>query len=388
MRKFIPKLSPAVCNRFILNLPINSNLERKLPVMGKAIVQFRNVTKTYHTKGQTVTALDDINLEIKQGEIFGIIGLSGAGKSTFLRSINRLEVPQSGSIRVGDIEMATLTGKELRAARRKIGMIFQHFNLLSSRTVFGNIAFPMEVAGAAPAAIKKRVLELAELVGLSDKLHNYPAQLSGGQKQRVGIARALANHPEILLSDEATSALDPQTTHSILKLLRDVNQRLGITIILITHQIEVIKEICDSVAILENGRIIETGPVVEIFSNPQTEIARNFIRTATNDKIPDNLQALIDSQTDRQTGKLLRIFFRGDSAREPVITSLIRHYNLVVNILYANLDFIQDTPFGSLIVNLDGDKENLQAAMAFLHEQGCRIEVLKDVESPASQSVD
>jgi D-methionine transport system ATP-binding protein len=356
--------------------------------MDKAIVQFRNVNKTYCTKDQTITALCDIDLEISQGEIFGIIGLSGAGKSTFLRSINRLEIPQSGSIRVGDTEMTTLTGKELRSARRKIGMIFQHFNLLASRTVFGNIAFPLEVAGATPTAIKQRVLELADLVGLSDKLNNYPAQLSGGQKQRVGIARALANHPEILLSDEATSALDPQTTHSILKLLRDVNQRFGLTIILITHQIEVIKEICDSVAILENGRIIESGPVVQIFANPQTDIARDFIRTATNDKIPENLQSLLQSQAGVANGQLLRIFFRGESAKKPMITSLIRNLNLVVNILYANLDFVHDTPFGSLIVNLDGAKENIEAATAFLQEQGCRIEVLNNVDSPTLQSAD
>jgi D-methionine transport system ATP-binding protein len=356
--------------------------------MGKAIVQFRNVNKTYHTKNQTVDALRDINLEINQGEIFGLIGLSGAGKSTFLRSINRLEIPESGSIRVDDTEMTTLTGKALRSARRKIGMIFQHFNLLASRTVLGNIAFPLEVAGAAPAAIRQRVLELADLVGLSDKLNNYPGQLSGGQKQRVGIARALANDPEILLSDEATSALDPQTTRSILTLLRDVNRRLGLTIILITHQIEVIKAICDSVAILENGQIIESGPVVQIFADPQTDIARDFIRTATNDQIPENLQALIQSQARSENGKLLRIFFRGGRAREPVITSLIRHFDLTVNILYANLDFIQDTPFGSLIVNLDGAKEHIAAAMNFLQEQGCRIEVLDHVESTAHHSAD
>lgn len=353
--------------------------------MGTAIVQFRDVNKTYHTKEQTIDALRNINLDINQGEIFGIIGLSGAGKSTLLRSINRLEVPQSGSIRVGDTEMTTLKGKALRSARRKIGMIFQHFNLLSSRTVFGNIAFPLEIAGASPAQIEQRVNELAELVGLSDRLHNYPSQLSGGQKQRVGIARALANRPEILLCDEATSALDPQTTHSILKLLRDVNQRLGLTIILITHQIQVIKEICDSVAIIEDGQIIESGSVVQIFSNPQTEIAREFIRTATNDKIPENLQALIHSQTGVGTGNLLRIFFRGEAAKEPIITSLIRHFNLDVNILYANLDFVHNTPFGSLIVDLNGADEDVRQATTFLQEQGCRIEVLNGVESATIQ---
>jgi len=354
--------------------------------VGTAIVKFHNVTKTYRSKDQTVTALRNINLEIKRGEIFGIIGLSGAGKSTLLRSINRLEIPQSGSIIVGDTEMTTLTGKNLRLARRKIGMIFQHFNLLSSRTVYGNIAFPLEVAGTPPAEIKKRVLELAELVGLSDKLNNYPAQLSGGQKQRVGIARALANHPEILLCDEATSALDPQTTHSILQLLRDVNRRLGLTIILITHEIQVIKEICDSVAVIKNGQIIECGPVVQLFANPRTEIAREFIRTATHDKIPENLQTLIHSNPGE--GNLVRIFFQGEAAKEPVITSLIRRFNLDVNILYAKLDFIQDTPFGSLIVDLNGTDDNVQTAMAYLQELGCRIEVLNGVESTTLQSAD
>lgn len=353
--------------------------------MSETIIQLKQVSKTYHTKNETVVALDNVNLEIKKGEIFGIIGLSGAGKSTLIRSINQLEVPQSGSIRIGAIEMTKLTRKELRMARRKIGMIFQHFNLLSSRTVYGNIAFPMEVAGASSADIKRRVLELAELVGLSDKLNNYPSQLSGGQKQRVGIARALANRPDILLCDEATSALDPQTTHSILKLLRDVNQRFGLTIILITHEIHVVKEICDSVAIIENGQIVESGSLVQLFLNPQTEVARNFIRTAINDKIPENLRELIHSRTG--AGNLLRIYFHGEAAKEPIITSLIRNFKLDVNILYANLDFIHDTPFGSLIVDLTGAEKEIPAAIGFLEQQGCRIEVLNGVESATNQSV-
>lgn len=348
--------------------------------MNETIIQIKQVSKSYQNKNETVVALDNVDLEIKKGEIFGIIGLSGAGKSTLIRTINQLEIPQSGSIRVDDIEITTLAGKELRTARRKIGMIFQHFNLLSSRTVFGNIAFPLEVAGTPRSEIKQRVLELAEIVGLTDKLQNYPAQLSGGQKQRVGIARALANRPEILLCDEATSALDPQTTRSILKLLRDLNQSLGLTIVLITHEIQVVKEICDSVAILENGRIIESGPLVQLFLDPQTEIARKFIRTATNDTIPENLKALIHTQTQSGNGNLLRIFFRGETAKEPIITSLIRRFDLSVNILYANLDFIHDTPFGSLIVDLNGDEAQVPAAIAFLRDQGCRIEVLNGVE--------
>lgn len=354
--------------------------------MSETIIQFKQVSKTYHSEKDTVVALRDVDLEIKKGEIFGIIGLSGAGKSTLIRSINQLEIPQTGSVIVQGVDITKLVGNDLREARRKIGMIFQHFNLLSSRTVFDNIGFPLEVAGYKPSDIKKRVLELLDLVGLSDKMTAYPSQLSGGQKQRVGIARALANHPEILLCDEATSALDPQTTISILKLLRDINRRFGLTIVLITHEINVIKEICDSVAIINNGQIIESGPVVQLFSNPQTEIAQDFIRTATNDKIPENLQALIHSQTGAGAGNLLRIFFQGEAAKEPIITSLIRRFNLNVNILFANLDFIHDTPFGSLIVDLTGAREDVPAAIAFLREQGCRIEVLNGVESATLKS--
>lgn len=354
--------------------------------MSETIIQFKQVSKIYHNKKETVVALSNIDLEIKKGEIFGIIGLSGAGKSTLIRSINHLEIPQSGNVIVQGVDITKLEGKELREARRKIGMIFQHFNLLSSRTVFDNIGFPLEVAGYKSSDIKQRVLELLDLVGLSDKMNAFPSQLSGGQKQRVGIARALANRPEILLCDEATSALDPQTTISILKLLRDINRRLGLTIVLITHEINVIKEICDSVAILENGQIIESGPVVQLFSNPQTEIARDFIRTATNERIPENLQALIHSQTSAGTGNLLRVFFRGEAAKEPIITSLIRHYNLDVNILFANLDFVQDTPFGSLIIDLSGNVENVKSGIGFLQEQGCRIEVLSGVESATYKS--
>ncbi len=354
--------------------------------MSETLIQLKQVSKAYHNEKETIAALIDVDLEIKSGEIFGIIGLSGAGKSTLLRSINQLEIPQSGNVLVKGVDITKLVGNELREARRKIGMIFQHFNLLSSRTVFDNIGFPLEVAGYKPAEIKQRVLELLDLVGLSDKMNAFPSQLSGGQKQRVGIARALANHPEILLCDEATSALDPQTTISILNLLRDINRRFGLTIVLITHEINVIKEICDSVAIIDNGQIIESGPVVQLFSDPQTEIARDFIRTATNDKIPENLQVLIHSQAGAGTGNLLRIFFRGEAAKEPIITSLIRHFNLEVNILYANLDFINDTPFGSLIVEITGTVENVSAAIVFLREQGCRIEVLSGVEPATYKS--
>ncbi len=348
--------------------------------MTDSIIEFQKVTKIYQQKDVQVVALRDVDLQIARGEIFGIIGLSGAGKSTLLRSINRLEVPQSGTVTVDGNDITKLSGNDLRQARRKIGMIFQHFNLLTSRTVRDNIAFPLEVAGVAPDRIEERVQELAELVGLADKLNAYPAQLSGGQKQRVGIARALANQPQILLCDEATSALDPQTTGSILELLRDVNQRFGLTIVLITHEIQVIKAICDSMAMIEDGRIVEHGPVVEVFANPRTAIARRFIASALHGEVPRGLLSRPDRSREGEEGELVRISFLGEVAREPIIASLIRQFGVNVNILHANLDFIKDTPFGSLLIELTGPSDKIAQSLAYLTSQGLRIEVIRDGE--------
>ncbi len=342
------------------------------------MIELDHVTKVYHQKNTNVVALDDVSLTIAKGEIFGIIGLSGAGKSTLIRVINRLETPQSGSVRIQGADITALKGSGLRKARQRIGMIFQHFNLLNSRTVFGNIAFPLEIAGVKLAAVAARVNELAELVGLSSKLDAYPSQLSGGQKQRVGIARALANHPEILLCDEATSALDPQTTQSILKLLQELNQNFGITIVLITHEIQVIKEICDSVAVIEDGHIVESGPILKLFTRPDTEIARRFIGVALNRDV--TLDASYLSAAPRgECRQLIRIDFIGEAARSPIIASVIGRFEVEVNILHAHMDSIKETPFGSLIVEMAGTAANIEASLQYLTELGIRIEVLPDV---------
>jgi len=345
--------------------------------MSSPMIELENVTKIYGQGDKRVVALADVSLKIQKGEIFGIIGLSGAGKSTLIRCINKLEEPQAGTIRLAGQEITKLKGKELRAARRKIGMIFQHFNLLSSRTVYGNIAFPLEIAGVKPKEREERVNSLMELVGLSEKRNAYPAELSGGQKQRVGIARALANNPEVLLCDEATSALDPETTKSILRLLQDVNRRFGLTIVLITHQMEVIKEICDTVAVIEEGRIVEQGPVVDLFARPRSVAARRFMKGVLHTEIPPEIQERIlsASAADRR-GKTVRISFIGEVAARPIISSMIRQYHVEANILYANLDFIKNNPFGSLIVEITGADADVEAALNYLHIQGLQTEVL------------
>ncbi len=355
--------------------------------MTMTMIHFNNVTKIYGDGDNQVVALQDVHLEVRQGEIFGIIGLSGAGKSTLVRCINKLEVPQNGTIEIGNYNMTQLTGKNLRQARREIGMIFQHFNLLANRAVFGNIAYPLEIAGVNRNDLKKRVEELAELVSLSDKLKFYPAQLSGGQKQRVGIARALANRPNVLLCDEATSALDPETTKSILNLLLDVNQRFGLTIVLITHEINVIKEICDTVAVIENGKIIEHGAVAEIFTNPKTDATRGLIKSVLHTEIPPEIkQRKIIVHQPKWTGKTVHISFIGEVAGEPVITSLIRKFNVDVNIIYANLDFIKDIPFGSLVIEITEANGNVDQSLQYLTQQGLKIEVLNSVESTTLES--
>ena len=271
------------------------------------VIEIRNLTKIFRNGHNEVRALDDVSLHVKPGEIFGIIGLSGAGKSTLVRCVNMLERPQSGTVLVDGIDITRLGKRELRSARQRIGMIFQHFNLLSSRTVFGNVAFPLEIAGVPKQEIKSRVIELLELVGLQDKIDSYPSQLSGGQKQRVGIARALANRPKVLLCDEATSALDPETTASVLELLQDINRQMGLTILLITHEMQVIQQVCDRVAVIENGKIVESGPVLDVFTKPKTEQARRLVRGVIDIDIPlDLLERHCNSDS-----MLLKISFIG-----------------------------------------------------------------------------
>lgn len=341
------------------------------------MIELQHIDKIYHTSSGDLHALKDINLTINEGEIFGIIGLSGAGKSTLVRCINMLEKPTSGKVIVDGQEMTALGEEQLRKARQNIGMIFQHFNLLSSRTVFGNIAFPLEIQGLDKAAIQKKVEPLLDLVGLKDRADHYPSQLSGGQKQRVGIARALASNPKVLLCDEATSALDPQTTESILNLLRDINKRLHITIVMITHQMNVVKEICDRVAVIENGEIIEQGSMVDIFTNPQKATTREFVASIQHNDLPDFVRKL-DIHKDYKAGDkaLVSLSFIGDSAGEPIVSVLIKEYDTNVNILTANIENLQDTPFGTLLIEVEGDEAHLKKALDYLHERKVKDEVI------------
>jgi D-methionine transport system ATP-binding protein len=341
------------------------------------LIELQHIDKVYHTASGDLHALKDINLTINEGEIFGIIGLSGAGKSTLVRCINMLEKPTSGKVMVDGQEMTALGEEQLRKARQNMGMIFQHFNLLSSRTVFGNIAFPLEIQGMDKAAIQKKVEPLLDLVGLKDRADHYPSQLSGGQKQRVGIARALASDPKVLLCDEATSALDPQTTESILNLLRDINKRLHITIVMITHQMNVVKEICDRVAVIENGEIIEQGSMVDIFTNPQKATTKEFVASIQHNDLPDFVKKL-DIHKDYKAGDkaLVSLSFIGDSAGEPIVSVLIKDYDTNVNILTANIETLQDTPFGTLLIEVEGDEDHLKKALDYLHERKVKDEVI------------
>lgn len=335
------------------------------------MIEIRNLTKTYRTKGTLVTAVDDVSLTINQGEVFGIVGYSGAGKSSLLRCLNMLEKPTSGQVLIDQTDLTSLPLAQLRQIRQSIGMIFQHFNLMSNRTVFGNIAYPMEVAGKSKEEIAERIAELLELVGLSDKANAFPSELSGGQKQRVGIARALANSPKVLLCDEATSALDPMTTSSILELLREINQRLGLTIVLITHEMEVVKEICHRVAIMANGNVIEEGHVYEIFARPQQLLTKQFVRTVIDLQLPDHLL------TQRaEESELVRILFQAEQAEKPVIHTLIRTFNVQANILHGKIEYIQGRPLGVFILQLTGEKQERQQALGYLEQATAETEVI------------
>ena len=340
------------------------------------MITFENITKTYGGKTH-VQALKGISLTIHDGEIFGIIGKSGAGKSTLVRCINMLEKPTTGKVIIDDKELTAMSDSQLRAERKNIGMIFQHFNVLSSRTVFDNIAFPLELAGASKEVIRSKVDSLLELVGLTDRQFNYPSQLSGGQKQRVGIARALASDPKILLCDEATSALDPQTTKSILELLKDINKRLGITIVIITHEMAVIKEICDRVAVIEGGVIKEQGRVIDVFTNPQSETMKEFVKSVINMELPEGIKKLgVTDQPSPDRDMLVRFRFKGAATNEPLVVNIARKFNLDVSVLYGNIDYIQDVPFGYLIVVIMGDMKAQTEAYSYIKTQPVESEVL------------
>ncbi len=327
------------------------------------MIKIKDLKKVYESKGEALEALKNINLNIEKGDIFGIIGLSGAGKSSLLRCINMLEKPTSGKVLIKNIDITSMNPKSLREVRKKIGMIFQHFNLLMHSTVYDNIAFPLKLSGYDKGKIDKRVNELLEVVDLLDKKNVYPAQLSGGQKQRVGIARALANDPEIILSDEATSALDPTTTQSILQLLKEINQKLGITIVVITHEMDVIKNICNKVAVMENGVIVEEGKVIDIFTNPKTNTAKKFLKEEN-----INISKDIGLNNKGVKEKILKISFLGEKAHEPILSNMVKRYHVDANIIAGNIESIQDTYFGNLVVKVSGTEEAVTSSLHYLKE--------------------
>lgn len=322
--------------------------------MSETLIAVKNLVKEY---GNGVRALDQIDLEIGQGDIFGIIGMSGAGKSTLVRCLNNLEKPTEGTVEIQGRELSKMKGRTLRKERQKISMIFQHFNLLMQKNVLDNICFPLEIAGVKKKQAKERARELLEIVGLSDKAKSYPVQLSGGQKQRVAIARALTNNPDILLCDEATSALDPQTTQSILELLQTINKEYGITIVIITHEMSVVQKICNKVAILEKGKLAEAGAVTKIFANPESAVAKKML-------FGD------EGETKEMKGKhLIRVVFSENSSFEPVIGNMILHFKQPVNILYADTKDIQGTATGEMILQLPDQPEIAEQMSAYLRDR-------------------
>jgi D-methionine transport system ATP-binding protein len=335
------------------------------------MIEVKKLVKVYETKKGSVTGVDQVSLRVEKGEIYGIVGYSGAGKSSLLRCLNLLEKPTSGEILIDGVELTSLNKSELRKARLKIGMIFQHFHLVSAKTVSENIAFALKAAGTPKAEITERVLELLNMVGLSDKKDVHPAQLSGGQKQRVGIARALANNPSVLLCDEATSALDPSTTRSILSLLKKINRELGITIVLITHEMEVVKTICDRMAVMQNGKIIEEGNVYELFANPQQTLTQDFVNSILQFELPERL-------LEKRDGKLIKIYFQGEIAEQGVISDVFQRFKVKGNILHGKIEYIQDIPLGIFIMEVSGDKQELERAIDYIASRTKNLEVIED----------
>ncbi|MEZ7757545.1 ATP-binding cassette domain-containing protein [Granulicatella adiacens] len=348
------------------------------------MIKLENIDVTFKQGIKVVNAVKNVSLHVEPGDIYGIIGYSGAGKSTLVRTINLLQRPTKGNVVVNGVNLLKLKPKGLRAARKKIGMIFQHFNLMNTLSVFDNVAFPLKKSGKTKSEIEEKVLSLLELVGLEDKVNSYPRQLSGGQKQRVAIARALANDPDVLLCDEATSALDPKTTYSILELLQKVNVQLGITIVIITHEMQVVKEICNKVAVMEEGEVIEQGSVLEIFTNPERDLTKDFIDTATH--INQGIETVLSHEQllNLQEGDyLVKISFVGASTGEPLITKLSTQFQVAANILFANVEIIQDTPVGTLLVGLSGEKSGIENALSYIKEQGVSVDVLEESKGGA-----
>lgn len=331
------------------------------------MIVLEDVNKEFGKKNEKkVHALQNINLTINKGEIFGVVGFSGAGKSTLLRSVNLLERPTSGKVFINNIDMMAMPPKDLRKQRKKIGMIFQQYNLLHAKNIFQNVAMPLVLEKRPKAEIEKRVSELLTFVGLADRAKHYPEQLSGGQKQRVGIARALATNPDILLCDEATSALDPNTTVAVLDLLRKVRDEFGVTILMITHEMNVIKDICDRVAVMENGKIVEQGSVIDVFTEPQTEITESFVRTVLNSDIPKSIKSLIEEQSITGDPGFYRVIFKGFSTGSPLLSETAKKFEVDINVVHGMITELQDTPFGNLVVNFSGEQSEVERAIQYM----------------------
>ena len=341
------------------------------------MITLNNVSVTFKGKETTIKAVENVQLTIEKGDVFGIVGYSGAGKSTLVRTINLLQRPSEGSVIVSGQDLLSLKPKELRAARKKIGMIFQHFNLMGSRTIAENVAYPLRKSGLTKPQIKEKVAALLQLVGLTDKSSAYPSQLSGGQKQRVAIARSLANDPEVLLCDEATSALDPKTTLSILELLKELNKKLALTIFIITHEMQVVKEICNKVAVMEDGHVVEEGDLVSIFTEPKERITKDFINTSTH--VDQALESILKHPTllDLQTNDVLaNISYVGASTSDPLIATLTTRFGITTNILFGNVEILQETPVGNLIVVLSGEPGRRDKALAYLQSKNVKVTLI------------
>ena len=346
------------------------------------MIELRHISKDFGTGEHAVHAVQDVSLTVETGEIFGIIGFSGAGKSTLVRCINLLERPTSGEVLLDGQELTALPPKQLRQARKKIGMIFQHFNLMPSRTVAGNVAYPLRGSGLSREQIAAKVQSLLELVGIGDKADAFPSQLSGGQKQRVAIARALANDPSVLLCDEATSALDPQTTKAILHLLRDLNAKLGLTIVLITHEMAVVREICHRVAVMEHGRVAEQGEVFNVFVDPRQDITRSFIRTTSNLQKVEELIAADSPVTRLKPGELIiRLSYVQRNAAEPLISVVTKLFDGSLNIIFADINIVQDAPIGGTVAIISGERSHITKAIEYFIDKNVGVEVIKDARA-------
>ncbi|MBG9984313.1 ATP-binding cassette domain-containing protein [Aerococcaceae bacterium DSM 111022] len=344
------------------------------------MIDLKNIDVVFNSENRVVTAVKDVNIHVNKGEIYGIVGYSGAGKSTLVRTINLLQRPTKGEVIVNGQDMMALSASELRESRKKIGMIFQHFNLMEQRTIFENVAFPLKGSGLSKEEIAQKVAELLDLVGLESKTDNYPSQLSGGQKQRVAIARSLANDPDVLLCDEATSALDPKTTTSILELLGELNEKLGLTIVIITHEMSVVKDLCHIVAVMENGEVLEQGTIVDMFTNPQRSLTKEFINTATH--FDQEIATVLSHPTTErlnEEGEIIRLSYVGEVTTEPIISHIVREYNVDVNIIYGHVEILQGIPVGNMLVSLTGEQDKVDTVIGRLKVRGIQVETLDEL---------